>query len=793
MGKHKMRLAVRQRPKTLHSRIRDILPSLSAFKMFAWEELLFKVRNGDNVDDHASAVLAAAATSLSKLARSMSVFLAAWLSADSSLDSIRAISSLQLTAASCAELVSSVGVIAGIWQLETVLQTKLAVWPRPAPASSAEPTISIQNAAFKRAGQADVALRVDSLSASSDQIIGVSGSVGSGKSTLLLAVARELETVSGTVFVSGTMAFVSQSPWLMSGTIRANILFGRPFNDALYSKTTHVCCLDDDIARMALVGMVLFAVPTILYQRQVSSAHNPQEPRRDLLIWVAMDVLSVWLALVAKETVYVDLARSWIQPVLLDSLAHAQMAEIWRTGDAQLVSVVRCTERATTLGVHVFVVDSIVAIANLVFVAYSTLRLSYAALAVSVLASVGVVFYRMQKGSSALLPIQRYRRRIQVDMDRTAHDMFSGLQVVRIHGVYRVFEDQLRRLDGWQQAAGALANAVLFTKYLWQHVVDAALSLGLVGVMLMTDVGVWRLTPATVQLYYETTSKLLTLLSQLANIQANASNHALVWQELCDMSSTVPEAPWHIAKDQWAGKDASSHIKFTGCGLRYRQGDQLALRGVSFSISAGERVGIVGRTGSGKSSLVYALLRVVELESGAISLGGMDISKLGLHDLRQSISVVPQTAALLEGTVRSNIDPFEEHTDAEIDVAIEACQLGDIGADKKIESGGRNLSAGQQQLVSICRAVLRRRKILVLDEATANVDEHTQQIISAVIKQEFKHSTVLIIAHRLEATAGCSRILVMDSGRLVEQGSPAVLATRSGHYAKLLRAANSNI
>ncbi|KAJ2582102.1 hypothetical protein GGF44_004186, partial [Coemansia sp. RSA 1694] len=118
--------------------------------------------------------------------------------------------------------------------------------------------------------------------------------------------------------------------------------------------------------------------------------------------------------------------------------------------------------------------------------------------------------------------------------------------------------------------------------------------------------------------------------------------------------------------------------------------------------------------------------------------------------------------------------------------------LGELGADKQIEGGGRNLSAGQQQLVSICRAVLRRKKILVLDEATANVDEHTERVISAVIEREFRHSTVLIIAHRLEATAGCSRILVMDGGRLVEQGSPAVLAARGGNYARLLRAASDN-
>ncbi|KAJ2754959.1 hypothetical protein GGI19_002008 [Coemansia pectinata] len=250
------------------------------------------------------------------------------------------------------------------------------------------------------------------------------------------------------------------------------------------------------------------------------------------------------------------------------------------------------------------------------------------------------------------------------------------------------------------------------------------------------------------------------------------------------------EAPWHIAsKKVSAARSSQGRIMFSGCSLRYKLGDQLALKGVTFSIRPEERVGIVGRTGSGKSSLLQALLRVVELESGSISIDGIDLRKVGLHGLRRSISVVSQTAALLEGTMRSNIDPFGEHTDAEIDVAIRSCQLGELGADKWIEGGGRNLSTGQQQLVSICRAVLRRKDILVLDEATASVDEQTEQIISAVINREFKHSTVLIIAHRLQAITECSRILVMDDGRLVEQGPPSFLATRNGHYARLLRAA----
>ncbi|KAJ2884572.1 Multidrug resistance-associated protein 1 [Coemansia aciculifera] len=507
----------------------------------------------------------------------------------------------------------------------------------------------------------------------------------------------------------------------------------------------HVCGFYTLVMASAM-GIVLFAVPTILYQRQVSSffttpgnggSRATQGSRRALLTWVVLDVISDWMSYAIKEFVYVGLARSWIQPALLTSLARAQMSEIWRNSDSYLVSVVRCTERATPLGIHVFLADSIVMMANLGFVAYSTVRLSYSALVVLILAGASVVYYRAGKGSGAMLTIQRYRRRIIGDMDKMAHDLFSGSRVVRIHEVYSVFGDKLRELDGWQQAVGALANAVLSTKNLWQYIVDTALSLGLVGAMLLADVDSWQLTPASVQLYYETASKSLMLLNQVASLQANANNHAMVLQELCDVGNMAQEAPWHIAsKKVSAARSSQGRIMFSGCSLRYKLGDQLALKGVTFSIRPEERVGIVGRTGSGKSSLLQALLRVVELESGSISIDGIDLRKVGLHGLRRSISVVSQTAALLEGTIRSNIDPFREHTDAEIDVAIRSCQLGELGADKWIEGGGRNLSAGQQQLVSICRAVLRRKDILVLDEATASVDEQTEQIISAVINRD---------------------------------------------------------
>ncbi|KAJ2485810.1 Multidrug resistance-associated protein 1 [Coemansia sp. RSA 2320] len=569
------------------------------------------------------------------------------------------------------------------------------------------------------------------------------------------------------------------------------------------------------LAIAATMGTVLFAVPAMLHRQQMSilspeshavntsnSSSNTSSgvwwPKHASFALIALDALCDWVAFAVREFVYVGLARSRIQAALLGSLAHAQMSEIWRNSDYHLVSVIRCSERATPLGVHTFLADSVTNIASLGLSVYSSLRLSYDVLVALTAASAGVVYLRTHKDST-LAAIQKHRRRAVLATEKAVHDLFSGSLVIRIHGVYGEFSGRLRELESRQQAVEALANAVLFTTYLLHYAVDTALTLALIGTILATAADGLRPTPADVQYYYETAARSLALLSQLVVIKNNATNHSLVLQELCDVGSMAAEAPWHIATkakkaNARQSRPARGAIEFDSCSLRYNRDSILALSRVSFVIGEGEHVGIVGRTGAGKSSLLQALLRLVELEAGTIAIDGVDVSELGLHDLRRSVSVVPQAAALIEGSVRSNIDPFDEHNDTQVRDAIKACQLEELGADKQIESGGRNLSGGQQQLISICRAVLQRRKILVLDEATANVDKRTAAVIEGVIRREFKHSTVLVIAHRLEATASCDRIIVMDGGRVAELDSPSNLAAKNdGIYAALLRTAAATI
>jgi len=202
------------------------------------------------------------------------------------------------------------------------------------------------------------------------------------------------------------------------------------------------------------------------------------------------------------------------------------------------------------------------------------------------------------------------------------------------------------------------------------------------------------------------------------------------------------------------------------------------------SISPKEKIGIVGRTGSGKSSLMLALFRIVEPSSGLIEIDGINISTIGLSELRSQLAIIPQDPTLFTGTLRSNLDPFALHTDTEIWNAIEAVELKDQirnlenGIEHQVTEYGENLSVGTRQLLCLARALLKRSNILVMDEATANVDYHTDSLIQKAIRREFKDVTVLTIAHRINTIMDYDRVMVLDSGKIMEFDYPQELMKR---------------
>ncbi|KAK4147281.1 P-loop containing nucleoside triphosphate hydrolase protein [Dichotomopilus funicola] len=226
------------------------------------------------------------------------------------------------------------------------------------------------------------------------------------------------------------------------------------------------------------------------------------------------------------------------------------------------------------------------------------------------------------------------------------------------------------------------------------------------------------------------------------------------------------------------------------------------LKGLTFSVGCNERVGVIGRTGAGKSSLTLALFRFLEARSGSVYIDGLDISKLKLHDLRSRLAIIPQDPTLFSGTIRSNLDPFSQHTDAALLDCLERVHLLTSSSETSgtatstssntkqnnvfdslsspVSEGGLNLSQGQRQLLCLARAMVDRPRVMVLDEATSAVDMHTDRLIQRSIREEFANSTLMVIAHRLSTIADFDRILVLSDGQVAEFGTPRELWEKGG-------------
>uniref|UniRef100_A0A183BM78 ABC transmembrane type-1 domain-containing protein n=1 Tax=Globodera pallida TaxID=36090 RepID=A0A183BM78_GLOPA len=241
------------------------------------------------------------------------------------------------------------------------------------------------------------------------------------------------------------------------------------------------------------------------------------------------------------------------------------------------------------------------------------------------------------------------------------------------------------------------------------------------------------------------------------------------------------EPDWRVlGRDRLEEWPSHGNIRFRDFCLRYREDGALVLNGLNFEVASRERVGIVGRTGAGKSSITMALFRIVEPTSGQILIDGVDITTVGLHDLREALTIIPQDPVLFCGTLRSNLDPFDEYPDSCVWDALEKSQLKETVSglegtlQYELAEKGSNLSEGQRQLVCLARALLRQKtRILVLDEATAAVDTKTDSYIQQCIRTHFSHCTVLTIAHRLDTILDYDRVLLMDKGEVAEFDTPS--------------------
>ncbi|KAI5306338.1 hypothetical protein KEM56_001329 [Ascosphaera pollenicola] len=375
-----------------------------------------------------------------------------------------------------------------------------------------------------------------------------------------------------------------------------------------------------------------------------------------------------------------------------------------------------------------------------------------------------------------------------------------GLQSIRAFGKTKTYIERMyRRID---THAIAIWHLWLFNRWLGFRVqvlgaIFATMTAALIVSLKSTDAS---LAGFALSFALQFTVSIGWVLRQYVNVELNMNSveRLMEYSNLATETSEGADAP--------AAWPTEGRLEVENLHAAYAPDLPPVLKGLSFSVEKNQRVGVVGRTGAGKSSLTLALFRFIQYRAGTVYVDGIDISKIKLHDLRSRLAIIPQDPVLFSGTIRSNLDPFDQASDAELLDALEHVHLlstdenqaiqanssantpsGSAGSstidvsnvnvfsslDSPISEGGLNLSQGQRQLLCLARAIVARPKIMILDEATSAVDMSTDALIQQSIRAEFgRNSTLLVIAHRLSTIADFDKILVMDAGKSVEYGAP---------------------
>lgn len=280
---------------------------------------------------------------------------------------------------------------------------------------------------------------------------------------------------------------------------------------------------------------------------------------------------------------------------------------------------------------------------------------------------------------------------------------------------------------------------------------------------------------------------------RLVAVNGQRTDISKMAEEMCFGSSATVKLQFESA---WLASGASVAVE--NLRLGYGNIPRDVLKSISFKLERGCKLAVAGTTGCGKSTLMLAILRMLEPRGGRILIEGVDTQTLGLETLRTAVGFVPQDPVIFSGTIRTNLDPFQEFGDESIWEALEACTVAqhirdrEGGLDAEVSAEGENLSFGQRQLLCIARAVLRQPQLLLLDEATSSIDPASQELVQSTIRKCFPEATIIAIAHRLETILDFDRVLVLDKGIVVEDGGIHELKdVQGGHFNKMLSASGS--
>lgn len=449
---------------------------------------------------------------------------------------------------------------------------------------------------------------------------------------------------------------------------------------------------------------------------------------------------------------------------------------------ARLTSDIDALQELVATGLVMFVQNALIFVGAVIVIFVLSWQLALCVLVLVPVVVVASIWFR-NRSNQAYLDV---RDRIAVNLS-TLQEGLSGVRVVQAYAQETTFVERFRETNEAQFRAN-MTTVRISSRYF--PVVEYT---GISGIAMVVGVGGWMttrdlVTVGTVTAFVLYLNNLFEPIQQLSQLYSVLQSAAAALKKLFDLLDTPTSVPERAGAVDLAERGV---LEVDAVSFRYGEGPEV-LHDVSLTVPAGERVALVGPTGAGKSTVAKLAVRLYDPTHGTVRFGGVDLRDATLASLRRRIVLVPQEGFLFVGTIRDNIRIGRaDATDAEIDAALAALGLADRfaalpeGLDTEVAERGSRLSAGERQLVSLARAALADPAVLVLDEATSNLDPGTEVMVEQALERLMAGRTVLVVAHRLTTAARADRVAVIDGGRLAELGSHDELVALDGHYARL--------
>ncbi|KAJ9563313.1 hypothetical protein OSB04_008473 [Centaurea solstitialis] len=640
--------------------------------------------------------------------------------------------------------------------------------------------------------------------------VAVCGTVGSGKSSFLSCILGEVGKVSGSVKLSGTTAYVAQSPWIQSGTIEENVLFGKDMDALRYDKVLEACALKKDLEFAAVWR-------SNGYRRTGNQSEWWAETEECLMGFLE----SKTVVYVTHQVEFLPVAdlilqffSSYFKLLAITGWLGPRLSE----GEVPPVS------GSTLITIYVFLaIGSTVCIfgraMSLTVAGYKTAKILFE--------KMHLCIFRAPMAFFDATPSGRILNRASTDqnaVDLTIPNavgvfVFAVIQLLAVIAImsqisWQVFlvfvpviasciwlqefssrrkisNTNMKLVDGYSRPNFHSSAAREWLSFRVEMLASVTFAAFLIFLLVIPN-GTIDPSIAGLAVTYGLNLNILqaSVIWKLSNMENTIISVERIFQYMSIPSEGSLVLESNRPNDLWP---SHGKIDISNLQVRYASHMPLVLRGLTCTFHGGKRTGIVGRTGSGKSTLIQTLFRIVEPTVGAILIDGIDISTIGLHDLRSRLSIIPQDPTMFQGTVRSNLDPLDQFTDEEVWEALDKCQLGDEvrkkerKLDSTVDENGENWSMGQRQLVCLARVLLKKSKILVLDEATASVDTSTDNMIQQTLEHHFSDSTIVTIAHRITSVLNGHMVLVLEQGLIEEYDSPLkLLENKSSSFAKLV-------